>query len=1399
MPPAAVDVRSPIASPPPTMQNPSSSFPQSTQTESPFNFRTAFGDGGGDREMEVPPQPSGRSRPRLVKVRRQVGAQHPRSRIGSSEVGLGFNPFCSSNGDSASSKENGSVGFGFDSIRSGLSEGLGSVEGHRQLSSDESGKSNIGNGMGFVFGAKENDTTRDFLGEKEQAFRNGRQVVSDGTEIKKTESEPVSGKFGGFEFGNNWNGLGLNSNMEKTEYGDFAKNLNSDVSGKMKPETGAECSKDSNVGFVFGANLNGLSSNLNLKVGEDRKSSSEFVFGASWCTSGSNSSSEKRDSGDIEKEVPSKVNTNESSNLYKNLGAFVFESSNRKSSGLTENLGNFHGNVESDKCKCRHENSDNIANISDEMRKLNIDASVNVPGTMKAEDSNSKPFFNVGAASKSRRFVKVSRPSSKGTFCSSRHVETNYCGKSFEGPSVDVEITNGSSSKINDATSGISNSEPFTFQAGFVENDNVGQFHKSESVDNIEANVGSSQSSFSTNNPESQHSVFEAPSVGVEKDYVNSSTTTSYQDGLGLGVGVGVGGSSMEFKTPACDPSSLKDSLFPKVDKKPQFIVKNRTIKDKRFRDTKHKSKKPSVNQRLGQDHASKQSSSQEIPNSPECYSPMDFSPYQESTMPDELSRETSATSNGSFYQDNNCKTCSSDAPVPADLGVDQESIQEKENVACHDGSSLQKCPSVSKAEFSCPDARTEQAGCHSGVGLSSLESIANYRSDPENQENSSTTQFYFTSGLEDKERSFMFSAAPSGQERLSAKKHRFRRKIRSGVGRDSSAVTSSSNQSSSNAAGKFEASKQANQAQSASAEIQETCEKWRLRGNQSYKDGDLAKAEEFYTQGIISVPSSERSGSCPKPLLLCYSNRAAARMCLLRIREAIGDCMMALALDPNFLKAQLRAANCHLVLGEIENALQFFNRCLDVGAGVCLDRRIILDAADGQQKAQKVADCIGQSTKLLEQKNPDAALSALEIISQALSISLYSEKLLKMKAEALIVLKRHEEAIQLCEKSLSFAEKNFSSGVSLVANLYGSVGEHHSFERIWRWCLISKSYFYLGRLEAALPILDKLKQIGSVEDESAKKELESSTLLAATIRDLLHQKNAGNEAFKSGKYSEAVEHYTIALSSNVESRRFAAICFCNRAAAHQALGQIADAIADCSLAIALDGNYAKAVSRRATLHEMIRDYSQAATDLQRLISILESQSCNKTNEHGSSGRSTGNTKDLRQAQMHLQIMEEESKNGISLDFYLILGSKQTDASADIKKAYRKAALKHHPDKAGQFLARSDSGDEGRLWKEISQEIHNDADRLFKMIGEAYAVLSDPAKRSQYDTDEEIRKASKGSSSSSNGRHSDACSSGSSGFRHEFRSSPFGRSSYRRDFRDNWKTYGNSYSSYSRW
>ncbi|KAL6145189.1 hypothetical protein ACLB2K_055877 [Fragaria x ananassa] len=882
-----------------------------------------------------------------------------------------------------------------------------------------------------------------------------------------------------------------------------------------------------------------------------------------------------------------------------------------------------------------------------------------------------------------------------------------------------------------------------------------------------------------------------------------------------------------DFNTPLRFSSCLKETLIPEINKA-NINVKGRSVRDKRSRKTRAKLKKPSLSkQRPAQDNVPKESSCQGTPDSPGCCSPMDFSPYGETIVVDPHLRESSATSNDSIHLGSDTAPSVSDATVTIGPNGDEGELAAKgdhiygkavDENSGHYGERIfvNHCStkgSGSGAETPCFSSKNEHVNGISRAGKDSQDVRADFGLNVENQEQDCGTPC-FASGFENMEKKPFTFVASSSAERSPIVARRLLRRVKNKkkVGCNTFVITPSTNVEfgadksaphsstslSSDVVEKPEPHEQVTKVHIPSTDAtHETCEKWRIRGNKAYRNKDFSKAEEFYTQGIVSVPSSERSGSCLKPLLLCYSNRAATRMYMGKIREALGDCMMATALDPNFLKVQMRAANFHLLLGEVENAQRYFNNCLEFGTGVCLDRRIVIDSADGIQKAQKVTEYMNRSAKLLEQKTTDAALSALEIVSEALCISDYSEKLLEMKAEALCMLRRYEEAIQLCEHSMCFAEKNFSS-LNSVVNMDGAGCEDHPYARLWRWFFISKSYFHLGRFEAALNLLEKLEQVGSIKDRYESKNLESSISLAATIRELLSHKDTGNDAFRSGKHTEAVEHYTVALSRNIGSRPFSAICLCNRAAAHQALGQITDAIADCSLAIALDGNYAKAVSRRATLHEMIRDYGQAASDLQRLISVLENQSGDKAKEPNSQGSSTGRTQELRNAYRHMPLMEEEAKKGIPFNFYIILGIKPSDSSADIKKAYRKAALKHHPDKAGQFLARSESGDEGRLWKEISLEVNKDADRLFKMIGEAYAVLSDPNKRSEYDFDEDIRKSAKESKDHGIYRKPSDVQSPrrSSNRKPDFYSSPFERSSYCRNSRESWRTYGDSF---SRW
>lgn len=93
--------------------------------------------------------------------------------------------------------------------------------------------------------------------------------------------------------------------------------------------------------------------------------------------------------------------------------------------------------------------------------------------------------------------------------------------------------------------------------------------------------------------------------------------------------------------------------------------------------------------------------------------------------------------------------------------------------------------------------------------------------------------------------------------------------------------------------------------------------------------------------------------------------------------------------------------------------------------------------------------------------------------------------------------------------------------------------------------------------------------------------------------------------------------------------------------------------------------------------------------------------------------------RDLKKKKQKAEVALKRSKRK---DLYKILGVTQDATDAQIKTAYRKMALKWHPDR------HTDKGEEEK----------KQAETTFKTIGEAYEVLSNPEKKARYDEGVEV-------------------------------------------------------------
>lgn len=195
---------------------------------------------------------------------------------------------------------------------------------------------------------------------------------------------------------------------------------------------------------------------------------------------------------------------------------------------------------------------------------------------------------------------------------------------------------------------------------------------------------------------------------------------------------------------------------------------------------------------------------------------------------------------------------------------------------------------------------------------------------------------------------------------------------------------------------------------------------------------------------------------------------------------------------------------------------------------------------------------------------------------------------------------------------------------------------------------------------------------------------LKEAVKWARLVQRLTRLKNEGNNEFKAGKWQAAIDKYTAALDVDPSNRDINSKCLQNRALCRIKLKQLEKAVEDCDQALNLEPTYLKARKTKANALGLAGQWETAMREW-KAVHELDPSDQNAAKEY-------------RNAQRELKKSERK-------DYYAILGVSKDADDNQIKKAYRKLAIVHHPDK--------NPGDE-------------QAAERFKDIGEAYETLSDP-------------------------------------------------------------------------
>ena len=391
-----------------------------------------------------------------------------------------------------------------------------------------------------------------------------------------------------------------------------------------------------------------------------------------------------------------------------------------------------------------------------------------------------------------------------------------------------------------------------------------------------------------------------------------------------------------------------------------------------------------------------------------------------------------------------------------------------------------------------------------------------------------------------------------------------------------------------------------------------------------------------------------------PKAEVL-YSNKGTCEKCLKEYKESIRDYEKALELNPKNTKNMNRLASVYIIKGQIGNAKMLQEKALNLEPNNSIFKEQMTIIEKILEDEEKLED------RIKDKKFEDAEEVCKRLIEKESDFSELKLKYIKILIENV----KLTEAIQYINNEINFEDKK----------------SNEQFDYLTALCL-----YYDGQYEKAKKQINLMKSKGNSIDTKD---------LLEKVNTIDSIKTKANEIFKQKKYEEAIEEYTKILEFDPNNKKFNSLILANRALCYQKLNKNVEALRDSNQSIKLNPFYARGYIKRGNVYMELKMFDDARADFQKAKDL-------DPNVAGVDG--------------YLNDANKNAEKARKRDYYAILGIDKNADEKEIKRAYKKMAMKYHPDRNSE-----------------SEESKKMAEKKFIDVNDAYSVLSDPKKRSMYD------------------------------------------------------------------